>query len=175
MADNVELPPGGGGAVAATDEVSGAHYQRVKLVYGAEGVVAPDVTKTNPYPVDPHNLSAPKYTYTTAVGLAAGGSIDLDSDQISSGKTGLLLSVAASSSVHIKCELKLVTNGLVTGTVTTWFCTSVGPCQFHAPAKHFFQVAHSATAGFDGYRLTVTNLDISQAADVYATFMYDEQ
>lgn len=34
MADNVTLDPGAGGAVAATDDVGGVHYQRVKLVDG---------------------------------------------------------------------------------------------------------------------------------------------
>jgi hypothetical protein len=35
MADNIELPSGSGGAIVATDDVSGAHYQLVKLAFGA--------------------------------------------------------------------------------------------------------------------------------------------
>jgi hypothetical protein len=36
MADNIDITPGAGRTVA-TDEVSGRHYQRVKLTGGAEG------------------------------------------------------------------------------------------------------------------------------------------
>ncbi len=36
MADNVDITPGAG-ATVATDEISGRHFQRVKLTDGAEG------------------------------------------------------------------------------------------------------------------------------------------
>lgn len=35
MADNLELDPGSGGATAATDDVGGVHYQKVKLADGS--------------------------------------------------------------------------------------------------------------------------------------------
>lgn len=35
MADNIELLPGTGGAILATDDVGGVHYQITKLAYGA--------------------------------------------------------------------------------------------------------------------------------------------
>jgi hypothetical protein len=47
MADNVELNAGTGGAIAATDDVAGVHYQRVKLVDGTLGgtdAIAGDAT-----------------------------------------------------------------------------------------------------------------------------------
>lgn len=40
MADNIELPAGSGGPTAATDDVGGFHYQRVKRSFGRDGVVA---------------------------------------------------------------------------------------------------------------------------------------
>ena len=43
------------------------------------------------------------------------------------------------------------------------------------PNKDFVTQAQDAGAGFDGFRLTVTNLDNENAADVYATFFYDEE
>jgi hypothetical protein len=43
MADNVELNPGVGGAVAATDDVGGVHFQRIKIDVGADGVSTPVV------------------------------------------------------------------------------------------------------------------------------------
>jgi len=50
MADNVDLNPASGGATIATDEVAGAHVQRIKLQIGADGSAA-DVHSGNPLPV----------------------------------------------------------------------------------------------------------------------------
>lgn len=44
MADNITLNAGTGGAVVATDEVSGAHYQWVKVAWGADGTATPATT-----------------------------------------------------------------------------------------------------------------------------------
>jgi hypothetical protein len=57
MADNLGYTPGSG-ATVATDEVAGFHYQRVKPVHGADGVVQ-DVSEATPMPVaddDSRNL-----------------------------------------------------------------------------------------------------------------------
>lgn len=51
MADNVTLSSGtGNGAVIGTDDVSGVHYQRVKVNFGVSGS-ASDVHAGNPLPV----------------------------------------------------------------------------------------------------------------------------
>lgn len=49
MADNLGYTPGSGAAVA-TDEIGGAHYQRVKLAVGSDGE-ATDVSGEAPLPV----------------------------------------------------------------------------------------------------------------------------
>jgi hypothetical protein len=49
MADNVPITPGAGAPIA-TDDVGGAHYQRMKLAHGTDGVTDGDVAKTNPLP-----------------------------------------------------------------------------------------------------------------------------
>jgi hypothetical protein len=49
MADNVAITAGSGTTVA-TDEVGGAHYQRVKMVWGADGS-ANDTSAAAPLPV----------------------------------------------------------------------------------------------------------------------------
>jgi hypothetical protein len=56
MADNVEVDSGTGITVA-TDDVGSAHYQRVKVVWGADGTVA-DASASDPLPVDVENLVA---------------------------------------------------------------------------------------------------------------------
>lgn len=49
MADNVGYTPGAGETIA-TDEIGGAHFQRVKLTQGIDGV-ATDVSATAPLPI----------------------------------------------------------------------------------------------------------------------------
>jgi hypothetical protein len=51
MSDNVTLP--GAGTVAATDNIGGAHFQRVKLIHGGDGINEGDVATGNGLPVSP--------------------------------------------------------------------------------------------------------------------------
>lgn len=51
MADNTTLNPGTLGDVIATDDISGVKFQRVKLVHGADGINAGDVSDSNGLPV----------------------------------------------------------------------------------------------------------------------------
>lgn len=51
MADNTTLNTGTGGDVIATDDIAGVKFQRVKLIHGADGVNAGDVSTANPLPV----------------------------------------------------------------------------------------------------------------------------
>lgn len=51
MADNTELNPGSGGDIAATDDIAGVKYQRVKFTLGADGINDGDVHAGNPMPV----------------------------------------------------------------------------------------------------------------------------
>lgn len=73
MADNVGYTPGTGASVAA-DEIGGVLYQRVKPVFGVDGV-ATDVSATDPMPVTDANTQAiiaamSGYTETIATLLA---------------------------------------------------------------------------------------------------------
>lgn len=51
MADNTTLNTGTGGDTIASDDIAAVKYQRIKLVHGADGVNAGDVSLTNPFPV----------------------------------------------------------------------------------------------------------------------------
>jgi len=51
MADNVTANPGTGGAIFATDDISGVQYPRHKLVIGDDGVNDGDVSAANPLPI----------------------------------------------------------------------------------------------------------------------------
>ncbi len=48
MADGILVA----GKTIATDEISSVHYQRAKLIHGADGTNAGDVARINPLPVD---------------------------------------------------------------------------------------------------------------------------
>jgi hypothetical protein len=50
MPDNVELNPGTGGQVIATDEVAGIHYPKTKIVIGDDNVAPSSVSELNPLP-----------------------------------------------------------------------------------------------------------------------------
>jgi len=51
MADNTVLPAGGAGDTIAADDIAGVKYQRVKLIFGADGVNSGDVSTSNMLPV----------------------------------------------------------------------------------------------------------------------------
>jgi hypothetical protein len=51
MSNNITLNPGIGGQNVATEEISGAHIQRSKLVLGNYGVDKGDISESNPIPV----------------------------------------------------------------------------------------------------------------------------
>jgi hypothetical protein len=51
MADNVTLNTMTGGDVAAADDIGGVKFQRIKLIHGADGVNAGDVSTANGLPV----------------------------------------------------------------------------------------------------------------------------
>lgn len=56
MADNVAITPGSGDSIAA-DDISGAKYQRIKIIHGADGVNDGDVSSANPLPVTTSGVS----------------------------------------------------------------------------------------------------------------------
>lgn len=73
MSDNIELNPGSGGAVAATDNVGGVHFQRVKLDLGGDGVSAP-VAGSLPVSGDFYQATQP--VSAAALPLPAGAATD---------------------------------------------------------------------------------------------------
>lgn len=93
MADNVRLNRGSGGEVAASDDVGGVQYQRVKLTLGADGVNDGDVAASNPMPVsvgDSANLDAfSRLRVSDAVGLfAVQNTYELESFLLEAGSSG---------------------------------------------------------------------------------------
>lgn len=74
MADNVTLP--GTGLDVATDDIASKHYQRIKLIHGADGVNDGDVSSTNPLPASGPDCITLLSTTISATGVSS--SIDTD-------------------------------------------------------------------------------------------------
>jgi hypothetical protein len=85
MADNVPITAGAGTSIA-TDEVGGAHYQRVKVVHGADGV-ANDASAATPLPVSSAS--------DTVLGTTADAAVDSDAVGTISGKLRGLVKILA--------------------------------------------------------------------------------
>lgn len=115
----------------------------------------------------------PKTSFDTEVAVAAGASVDLDSDQISAGKTGFLTGIIVSSSVPFKAVVQTVLNGVAT-TVSAPRIVTEGGWDFVPPGSNYITAVHDATAGFDGFRVVFTSLDTSAASDAHATFFWSE-
>ena len=173
MADNTVLNTGSGGDTIATDEIGGIKFQRVKLTLGTDGVNGGDVSTSNPIPVSGYSVISPQSSLASALSVSAGASSDLDSSQISSGTTGKLIQIWLGSSVPVKYLLKTVQNSVEISKAVI-FTESGKSIILSLADKKFLTQAQDAGAGFDGFRVTATNLDTTKAADLYATFFWDE-
>jgi hypothetical protein len=95
MADNVGVKEGADKNIA-TDEISGAHYQRGKLIYGADGVNEGDVDKDNGLPTQPERQA----TATVTNGTASTATITLAASNTS--RKGLVVYNNSTSDMYLK-------------------------------------------------------------------------
>ncbi len=181
MADGTQLEQASAplGDIIATDDITDGGVadsqkaQRIKVGFGVDNNYV-DVSFGVPLPVT-IGVNSPQVVDATSVTLAAGATVDLDSNQITSPLTGKLAALSFASSLPLKAVLKTVLNAVETD-VAVFFSLAGQDRWIDFPSKDYVTQAQNAGAGFDGFRLTVTNMDAdSQPADVYATFMYDEE
>ncbi|KKN54705.1 hypothetical protein LCGC14_0589740 [marine sediment metagenome] len=112
MADNIEVA----GKTIATDEISSVHYQRAKLIHGADGTNAGDVALTNPLPVDA--------MLNTGVIQSSGSQLTPKFAVINLAATGTL--VAAVTGKRIRVLSLLMTIDVLTGDETYTFKSGGG-------------------------------------------------
>ncbi len=115
--------------------------------------------------------TTPIKTTLTSSALAAGSPVDLDGPE-EGGNTVKVRAFNATATVPFKAELVQVDNDVDTIHVVT-FGRAGELVNYVAPHRDFHSITFGATGGFDGWQVRVTNLDLSQAADVYAT-LYTE-
>lgn len=171
MADDFVTNAASGGRTFAADDIGGVLYPRGKTGYGSDGEHV-EVDQSNPLPVATVPEAA-KTTHVVSTAVAPGGSVSLDSDQLTASTTGLLKAVWATASVWLKAEIYTVQNGVASAVLATLF-PNPGSDPYKVPYG-YISVAHDAGAGFDGFRVQLTNLDPELTADLYVTFFFDEQ
>lgn len=145
MADNTLLNAGTGGDTIASDDISGIKFQRIKLIYGADGVNSGDVSSANPLPVMEINsakipihlwanaAAAGTTTTETAITLSkspsAGGTVTTGTSfVVTSGKTFRITAISVASRGHstgtaqvTTFNLRVNTAGAVTTSSAVWF------------------------------------------------------
>ena len=151
----IRVPPDSTGKRTATRE----------LVIGADTVQRQHVE---------FGMTTPLITYVTSATLAAGASATLDSTQLASAMTGRLWGALVATAVSFRAEVYTVANG-TPSTIKGIGISHIGHWTFIPPHPSFLTVAYSVTAGLDGFRVIVTNLDLSESSDVYCTFFYEEE
>ena len=109
-------------------------------------------------------------TTNTAAGSTSGTTIQT-SDL--GGATNSLALATATASVAFKAELQQVDND-VTTTYDIKFGQAGTAVEFRPTHRDYYTATFGATGGFDGWRIVVTNLDTSEAADLYGTFYYED-
>lgn len=114
----------------------------------------------------------PVDSYDTSSAIAAGSTDNHDTTDLG-GTTKKLQMVHAGASVPLKCEIQSVINGSGT-TIGVFFTPAGSSYTWRPPHRNYHSVAFSANAGFDGFRVVRTNLDASEAADVYSNIFYED-
>jgi hypothetical protein len=110
--------------------------------------------------------TTPLQSSVTSSALAAGSSVNVDSADL---VNKYLWQADLTSSVAFKVVLSTLANGAAT-VRSTMFGRGGETIQWRPPHRAFAQ--SGSGAGADGFRAAFTNLDTSEAADVYATFHY---
>ncbi len=113
----------------------------------------------------------PARTFSSSTDTAAAATFNADGPE-SGNSTTKLTGFDVSASVPVKVEVQTVADDSGT-TINVLFAQAGECCSWRAPHRDFYSVAHPDNAGFDGFRLAITNLDNENAANLYGT-LYTE-
>ena len=141
---------------------NGTTWDRVSVANS--GRLQVDVLSGGGSPAAPTN---PTIDIQTSAAVAAGTEVDLDSAAITEPEN--LTQVTISASVPFKARITLVENTVET-VISELFGRSGTPLVWQPPDRRYATVTN--TAGTDVFRIQMTNMDTSEAADLYASFFY---
>ncbi len=163
LADDVANPtvPAVGGFMMGWDS-GNTNWNRVEV--NDAGNLQVDVLSGGGSPAAPTN---PTIDIQTSAAVAAGTEVDLDSAAIT--ETENLTMLTMSASVAFKARITLVENTVET-VIAELFGRAGTPLIFTPPDRRYTSVTN--TAGTDVFRVQMTNMDTSEAADLYASFFY---
>jgi hypothetical protein len=170
VADNVAITAGSGTTVAADEVTDGTlgscKVQYVKLMDGtldgtSKGVISSGgALKVDSPPTSPTN------TYVTSATLTSGSSANLDTGDLGACS---LAGVEVWASVNYKALVYTISNGSASvNPVAIGGGQAYQAFVYRAPHPTYHSVTSSA--GVDGFRVAVKNLDDTNSSDVYATF-----
>ena len=111
----------------------------------------------------------PVNSYQTSAALAAGATVALTTAEAAAKQ---LTAVEVWASVACKVALHTVDNGVESAVKVIGGFAAFDGWQWIAPYKSY--VSLGTTAGLDAFRVNITSLDDANAADVYATFHYED-
>lgn len=158
----------------------GVRKDAAAALAGADGDYQPFIFDANGrlHVTDPNaGTGAPTNPVTEAdsgTDIAAGSSDTLVHSDIG-GTTARLAGITVSSSVPFKAVIQAAEDGSAVATYDTIFSPpGGGTVQWKPPHKDYTENAFGANAGYDGYQVVVTNLDPADAANIYATFCYED-
>lgn len=116
----------------------------------------------------------PRRTHVTSLTLAAGASVDLDSDAITVGLTARLIAVVVSGTVAFEATLKTVADAVEDDVITARNAFG-GTEPLAIPNGNFVTVLGTVAVGLDAFRISITNCDVNVSGDVAATFFWVEE
>ena len=153
--------PGVGSHMMGFDN-GNTNWNRVRV--DDAGHLQVDVLSGGGSPAAPTN---PTIDTQTSAAVAAGTEVDLDSAAITEPEN--LTQVTISASVPFKARITLVENTVET-VISELFGRAGTPLVWQPPDRRYATVTN--TAGTDVFRVQMTNMDTSEAADLYASFFY---
>lgn len=115
--------------------------------------------------------TSPTLDNATSSGTAAGSSANLDSADLG-GSTRKLAQVILGASVPWKAVVHAMENAASVKQYPVIFGQAGQSFPWTLPHRDYASRAFAANAGFDGFRVVMTNMDANEAADLYATFLY---
>lgn len=171
-AEQVTLPLtgfGDGTVDVAVDSTPEGVIELVKLAISADGSSVLIPANLDGLTIQPR-LESPQDELLIATNLGAGANQDLNATAIPLGKTGRLLGADIGSSVPMRADIQVVDGARVTRTTIYTVPGQTFPWRVPFGAKWIEQIGGVAKS----FGVSLTNLDVNQAADCRATLFWDE-
>lgn len=151
----------------------------INLLYGSNGSEWERLTTDGSGALDVNVVAGggesvpdtPVLVADTETNTAAGAIFNVDTATLD-GLTRTIRGFTASASVPIKASLVQVDNNIETIHVTL-FARAGEAIIYRAPHRDYHQITFGSTGGFDGFRIAITNLDNTQAADTHGTLFLE--